>query len=248
MIFATGDTHGQFLRFDPKYFPEQENMTRDDYVIICGDFGGVWSGSPDDDKKLDWLSDLPFTILFVDGNHENFDALNALPMEVWHGGKIHRVRSNLLHLTRGQVFEIDGCTFFSMGGASSHDIEDGVLDAYASDFERQYWTLRRMGARFRVNHYSWWEEELPSEEEYATARTNLECAGWKVDYVITHCAPTSVADILGRGEYAPDRLTDFLEEVNGKLKSHCWLFGHYHDNRNIGKHHVLLWEQIVRIV
>lgn len=34
-----------------------------------------------------WLNDRPFTTLFVDGNHENFDLLNAYPVENWHGGK-----------------------------------------------------------------------------------------------------------------------------------------------------------------
>ena len=41
MIYATGDTHGNFQRFKPEYFPEQARMTRKDYMIICGDFGGV---------------------------------------------------------------------------------------------------------------------------------------------------------------------------------------------------------------
>ena len=45
MIFATGDTHGNFLRFTIELFPEQKQMGRDDYVIICGDFGGLWDGS-----------------------------------------------------------------------------------------------------------------------------------------------------------------------------------------------------------
>lgn len=45
MIYATGDTHGNFQRFDAKYFPEQAGMTKDDYMIICGDFGGVWANS-----------------------------------------------------------------------------------------------------------------------------------------------------------------------------------------------------------
>ena len=39
-----GDTHGTFERFREEYFPEQATMTKDDYVIICGDFGGVWDG------------------------------------------------------------------------------------------------------------------------------------------------------------------------------------------------------------
>ncbi len=71
MVFATGDTHGNFLRFRPENFPEQKNMTKSDYVIICGDFGGVWDGSRKERQTLDWLESLPFTVLFVSGNHEN---------------------------------------------------------------------------------------------------------------------------------------------------------------------------------
>ena len=44
MIYATGDTHGNFQRFAPEHFPEQAGMTKEDYMIICGDFGGVWDG------------------------------------------------------------------------------------------------------------------------------------------------------------------------------------------------------------
>ena len=42
MIYITGDCHGNFERFDPHIFPEQSEMTKDDYVVICRDFGGVW--------------------------------------------------------------------------------------------------------------------------------------------------------------------------------------------------------------
>lgn len=30
MVFVTGDTHGNFERFKPEYFPEQAQMTKDD--------------------------------------------------------------------------------------------------------------------------------------------------------------------------------------------------------------------------
>ena len=42
MIYITGDCHKDFSRFTLENFPEQKQMTKDDYVIICGDFGGVW--------------------------------------------------------------------------------------------------------------------------------------------------------------------------------------------------------------
>lgn len=86
---ATGDLHGNSLRFQPQYFPEQAEMTKDDYMIVCGDFGCVWNGDKTDDVQLDRLEALPFTVLFVDGNHENFDALNEYPIEQWRGGTVH---------------------------------------------------------------------------------------------------------------------------------------------------------------
>ena len=94
MILATGDCHGGFQRFSRKHFPQQRQMGRDDYVIILGDFGGVWDGSSEERKQLDWLNEKPFTTLFVTGNHENYWMLRELPVEDWHGGKVQRVRPN----------------------------------------------------------------------------------------------------------------------------------------------------------
>ena len=76
MIYITGDCHREFSRFNTQNFPEQYEMTKEDYVIICGDFGGVWDyGKESKEEKhlLDWLDGKPFTTLFVSGNHENFD-------------------------------------------------------------------------------------------------------------------------------------------------------------------------------
>ncbi len=100
---------------------------------------------------------------------------------------------------------------------------------------------------FRVKGVSWWPEELPSDEEYLTAMETLERTNWKVDYVITHCAPTSIARIIDR-DYESDDLTDFQEMVNQRLEFHYWLCGHYHDNRELTEKHVLLWEQIVQVI
>lgn len=108
-IYITGDTHGDFQRFGSKYFPQQKEMSREDYVVIAGDFGGLWDGSQKDQYWLDWLNKKPFTTLFVDGNHENFDLLNTLPEKEWNGGRVHVVREHVLHLMRGQVFNFGGC-------------------------------------------------------------------------------------------------------------------------------------------
>ena len=248
MVFATGDCHGNFERFKAEYFPEQAQMTKEDVMICTGDFGGVWFGDSRDDAALDWLESLPFTLAFVCGNHENFDALERYPVEEWRGGKVHRIRPHVLHLMRGQIFQIEGCTFFTMGGASSHDIEDGILEPNAPNFERRLLILQRdPRARYRINHISWWAQELPSDEEYAEARRSLDSVGWAVDYIITHCAPTDIVRRLDP-HYETDQLTDFLQEVYERARYHYWLFGHYHDNRAIDGKHILLWEQMVQVI
>ena len=84
MIYITGDTHADFSRFNIENFPIQSDMTKNDYVIICGDFGGVWSFEEESSYEkeiLDWLDSRNFTTLFVDGNHENFDQYPALPQK-----------------------------------------------------------------------------------------------------------------------------------------------------------------------
>ena len=170
------------------------------------------------------------------------------PVETWHGGKVQPIRPHVLYLMRGQVFELAGQTFFTMGGAASHDIEDGIISLDDPNFERKYRILKRKErARFRIDHMSWWKEELPSEAEYAEARRSLDAHGWAVDYVLTHCAPTSIALQFSRHN-AADRLTDFLQEVKDRAQYHYWLFGHHHLNQAIDQKHIVLWEQIVQIL
>ena len=246
MIYITGDTHSGFQRFGMKYFSAQRRMSRDDCAIICGDFGGLWADTPAEAYWLDWLEEKPFTTLFVDGNHENFDRLNALPIHEWHGGKVHYVRPHVIHLMRGQVFEIGGLTFFTMGGAQSHDIQDGVLDPEAPDFEREYWFKRRTRQMFRVKGVSWWPEELPADVEYEEAIRNLDRVNWKVNCILTHCAPTSIVEKLD-GNYDSDRLTDFLEMVKQRCRFDYWFLGHYHRSCVVDERFVIQWEQMVEL-
>lgn len=134
-----------------------------------------------------------------------------------------------------------------MGGASSHDIQGGILEPDDPLFLLKFHTLEAKGTPFRVNHRSWWKEELPSPEEYLEARRNLDKAGWEVDYIITHCAPTSIQNELLRERSKPDALTDFLEEVRRRCRFRYHFFGHYHGDGIIQKQFVLLYRQIIRL-
>lgn len=179
-----------------------------------------------------------------DGNHENYDRLSAYPVTEWHGGKVHRIADNILHLMRGQVFEIDGARFFTFGGASSHDIDAGILDP---DFVAKRKKPDRERALYRVNRVSWWVEELPSEEEQEEGLHNLEKYQYQVDCILSHCAPSTVQDIVSRGFYRHDRLTDYLDRVKELCDFKIWFFGHYHANEWIGKKFVLLYDKIVTL-
>ena len=244
-IYITGDTHGDFTRFRPALFSPQTHLTKEDYVIICGDFGGMWDNGPEDEYWLNWLEEKSFTTLFLDGNHENFDLLSSYPAEEWQGGLVQRLRPSVLHLMRGQIFNLQGLSFFVMGGASSHDITGGILEPDDPHCKEKHRQLLLQGIPHRINHRTWWHEELPCEEEYHTAWTNLERCGWTVDCILSHCCPTSIQEDLCAGRFPPDSLTDFLEEVSHRCRFKSWYFGHYHQDRTVKKGFHLLYEEIL---
>ena len=66
MIYVTGDCHAEFRKLSTAWFPQQKEMTKDDIVIICGDFGGVWNADGISNSEaywLNWLKEKPFTIV-----------------------------------------------------------------------------------------------------------------------------------------------------------------------------------------
>ena len=244
MIYITGDTHSDFSRFTEENFPIQSEMTKDDYIIICGDFGGVWTFEEESIREkelLDWLDNKNFTTLFVDGNHENYTRLYNYPIEEWKGGKVHKIRDSVLHLMRGEIFDIDNKKIFAFGGARSHDIQDGILNL---DEEEKIYEYRKRGAYFRIRDFSWWDLELPTNQEMENGIENLEKINYKVDYIISHCCPTSIQALIN-STYKRDILTDYLQQISEKCTFKRWYFGHYHDYKQVNSQFTLLYENIV---
>ncbi len=227
MIYVTGDTHGLQDYYKLHIFAgEHPELTEDDYVIIAGDFGAVWD-SYTLVSDLKPYTELPFTVLFVDGNHENFDLLETFPVEEWHGGKVHKIKPNIIHLMRGQVFEIDGKTIFTFGGATS-------IDKF----------MRREGL-------SWWKQELPTYEELDEGIANLKRYGNKVDYIITHsCSERALAYPQIRSSATlklscpESQMLSYIEE-NAECRR--WYFGHFHIDAELGDKYTALYQNIVRL-
>lgn len=209
-IILAGDTHG-LLDLDKvqEYFNANDDYTKDDYLIILGDAGILWNGS-DDREVQEILNNLPVTTLWLDGNHENFDLLYEYPAEFWNGGRVHFISDSIIHLDRGQVFIIDGLTFFVFGGGNSID---------------------RISRQEGIN---WWPEEMPNDFEYEEGFRNLDKAGWQVDYVLTHTCPESVADQMVTYLYPGEEpLQRYLDRIAEELDFDVWFFGHWHMDESV---------------
>lgn len=212
MIFITGDIHGQIdiRKLSSKNFPEGKNLTKDDYVIICGDFGLIWNLDDEDKYWLKWLQSKPWTTLFCDGNHENFNLLEQFPEEERFGGRVHVINDSVFHLMRGYVFNIDGNSFFVMGGAPSYD------------------------RAHRKENISWWRREIPSREEFERGLNNLDAVNWEVDYVISHTGPFSIVKMTNYYMKLDD-VSNYLDIIKDRLKFKHWYLGHMHCDMTIDK-------------
>ena len=137
-------------------------------LIVCGDFGYIYDGSKTEKQVVDFLSSRRFVTAFIDGTHDNMKKINSSRITYWHGGMVHRIKGNLLHLCRGQIFDIEGKTFFTFGGGESTDKD------------------------MRIENGLWWRDEEPSPQEMAMGAKRLDEAGLKVDYILTHEPPSLV--------------------------------------------------------
>lgn len=242
MIYITGDTHAAISRFNSKNFPQGKELTKDDYVIILGDFGLVWDKeeSPYETNWLDWLDGKPWTTLFIDGNHENYDRLNTYPVDKWKGGNVQHIRPSVIHLMRGEIFDLDGYKFLAMGGAPSHDISDGILEP---DDKCRIYQYEQANRCFRVNHVSWWAEEVPNEKERDNAIVNLTKHGGKVDFILSHEAPIRLLSWEEPNEYSKWLYDNLYSKADFKL----WLFGHYHETRQFASDALCFYRDIINL-
>lgn len=209
-IFICGDIHGSMdiSKLSSDNFPEGKLLSKSDYVIIVGDFGILWKHSMDKEEEywINWLSFKPWTTLFIDGNHENFDRLECLRTVQKFGADVGEVNGSIYHLRRGRIYTIGEKTFFTMGGAASIDV-----------------------AR-RTAFTSWWPQEVPNWKECDDALGVLDKHEHKVDFILTHTAPKSVISKIPKchGDKLKDPTAEFLEVVLERTTYQKWFAGHFH--------------------
>lgn len=235
----TGDLHGGLERLSSKncLLLKNSNVLADTVVIVTGDLSIPWKTITDkhgytrmSKEDLFWVNFMEnkrFTLAFVDGNHENFNALHALPECEMFGNRVRMVSRNIVWLQRGLDYHINGKHIFVMGGARSIDS-----------------SIRKPGV-------SWWPEETPSEKDIDTAHETIERIR-SVDYVISHTCPTTIshgvlARSIGylRNSVRIDITEYVLEDIRRKLQFKHWYFGHFHLNTQCDEKFTCIYNYVI---
>jgi len=217
--YLTGDTHGNFDTRKLDKIACDKKLTRDDVLIIAGDWGVLWKDTPDGTEKqlLEWYGKFKCTVLIVDGNHENHTRFDALPTIIKYGEEVGVIADNIFHLRRGHLYTINDRTYFIFGGALSIDKDQRTLGI------------------------SYWPGELPTREQMNKAYDTLDECGYMVDYVITHTAPRRILNEMGFGldQGNPEKYNDptaqFLDSLYGQITFDKWYFGHMHMDVELGE-------------
>jgi predicted phosphodiesterase len=220
LIYVTGDTHGNIERFKERSL---KKLKKRDTLIVCGDFGFIWDNSRLEKSNLRKLSELRYTVAFVDGCHENFDLLSQYPIVDWNGGKAQQVCENVFHLMRGQVYTIDGTKFFTFGGGHSDDIE------------------------IRKETQSWYAQEEPTPEEVLEGVNSLIANDYNVDFVITHEPPSSIKMCLDIEMFHRLEFDSFFEQIKENCTFKHWFFGKCHENKFIPPKFSALFDEVVKL-
>lgn len=228
-IFLTGDTHSDVSRILKLDLPE---LTKDDYVIILGDFGVVWRNDIMMNAVLKQLSEKNFTVCFIDGNHENFDAISQIEkVEKWNGARAGILPHGIVHLLRGEIYTIGNRTIGVCGGANSID------------------------KAWRTPGVSWWAQEEITDKDVEIFLLNLnEKYGEgvkKLDLMLSHDCPASIVPAVavwsGINGVNIDKSEEQLETIKKLLEVDKWYFGHWHINRRIDETFECLYEDIKEV-
>lgn len=220
-VYVTGDKHGEVEMSRLFKKNRKVNLTEEDILIIAGDFGLLWSEPTSSRERnyLDFLTNAKWTTIFVDGNHENHNILDNLPLVHKYENLLGQVNDKIYHAKRGHIYNIQGHSIFTFGGALS-------IDKYR-----------------REENVSWWAREIPSEIEHNEAIENIKQFGREFDYVITHTAPSHICELImnetNNSAKKFDPVPLMLDDFYNIIKFKKWYFGHWHINKEFDNFHCL---------
>ncbi len=220
MVYVTGDLHGEYARFSA---PAVRRLKKDDTLIVCGDFGFLWKGGKKEEALLKKIGAKPYAVLFLDGRHENFDLLGAYPVTDWNGGRAQIISGRLVHLLRGELYTLEGETYFTFGGGESPDRE------------------------LRAAAGTWWEEEMPTPAEMRHGLEILIGAGKKVNYILTHEPSGKCRGLMESREARLDGLNVYFNQLEEYVDYDRWFFGCQHLDKPLSRRHRAVFRDVVPV-
>lgn len=230
MILLTGDIHGDINRI---LDIDDREMTKDDLLLVCGDFGVLWNSKDTAINDLYKLSLMNFQIAFIDGNHENFSLIGEMEtMDEWNGGRIGKLPYDIFHLLRGETYTVDGKVIGVCGGANSIDKDK------------------------RIENISWWQdEEITSEQATALIHNAYDKHKGKIDIMLSHDCPTEALQLLATfypsilnwimNDNPSRRQLDRIESAIPCIDK--WYFGHHHIDQRLGYKYRALYTDIIQL-
>lgn len=217
-LMLLGDVHGNTPHLEKA--AKMAKRHKVDLIFQLGDFGFVWQTSRIPNVN-NVLKQFGVPLVWLDGNHENFDMLaklGATPQD----DKPTKMDEFVTYSPRGYVWDFDGVRVMTLGGAFSVDVGS------------------------RVHGRSWWPEET-----ITNADVDRACAQGKVDILLAHDAPELPPRLshmmetggginlrtMEREGYKLDRasrsnriaVTAVMQEVEPKLLVHGHMHFRYND-------------------
>ncbi|SEB74148.1 Calcineurin-like phosphoesterase superfamily domain-containing protein [Paramicrobacterium humi] len=180
-------------------------------VVQLGDFGFVWNG-PGREATLDrldqFLHSRAQTLLFLDGNHEDFDLLESFPIS---SDGVRWIRDYIGHLPRGyRTRLISGHSLAVLGGANSIDVG------------------------YRQRGSSWWEQEQITDED-DLARLGTQHADVLLSHDAPLHVPALDATLRSADKYWPPRSLAYARAGRRmfhkgflQVRPQLSIGGHYH--------------------
>jgi len=254
-VYITGDLHGDFNRILTATLCENP-LTKNDILIALGDVGLILSTKPGIREKINIrkFDRTQYTFAFISGNHDNEDRLDKYPVSSWNGGRVHVIhrdrsgRPKIVHMLRGETYEINGSSFFAFGGSGYHEKNMMVLDPSANDYNEKKQMAEENHLFYRTEGIDYWKRCMASEEEMKQGIRNLEIRNNKVDYILTHCSPSSVQKTIYNGDNTwSDYQTDYLQKLKDTVEFKQWYFGHYHCDEKYDGCFQSLYHNVIKI-
>lgn len=213
LVMVLGDVHGDVRAGTDAIRKAKELGIA--HIMQVGDFG-YWPHYRDGVEFLDALNFQArlsqVHLYWLDGNHENFNALEAAVKNYPNDGHGRVwIRSHIRYCSRGANWKWNGKRFMTVGGAVSVDKESRL----------------QTEARRHSPRTLWWPQEQLQEHELFLAIRRAEQT--PVDYLFTHDCPTN-APFGGRLKNDPDSLIhrQRMDQLGKGVKPKLWFHGHMH--------------------